>query len=60
MSKTMGWRMGRRGLLAGAAAVPLIAGVNGCGYLLYPERRGRVVLVRCDGTTAEAFVRDLL
>ena len=41
MKKLLTPKPGRRHLLLSGAALPLLAFVNGCGYVLYPERKGR-------------------
>ena len=34
-------KMGRRRILLGGAAVTALLGASGCGWILYPERKGR-------------------
>jgi hypothetical protein len=46
----------RRVLLAGAVLCPVVLGANGCGYILYPERKG----LRAADLDVPVFVVDLI
>jgi hypothetical protein len=50
----------RRRVLAGGATSLMLLGATGCGYILYPERRGRVVVRASEDAIATVQVGELI